>query len=211
MKSNQYEKAAKWQIWKQLVFYMFACLTGFSFFSLHADFQMSFHRLLQNSANTLTAKSQVKISASVYNSCFQNKVVPFVLMHLGRVNFFTSLVGGRGGTTSEKVQMLLRLSYFRTHTREKIEGENLRWRGRLHRCWRGAVAAGCAGRGLASATFDSGWDGPQTFGGDKAVFCCSLLLFDLCHLSYLRPYVKSPDWELTNTHISLASLMKHAC
>lgn len=147
MKSNQYEKAAKWQIWKQLVFYMFACLTGFSFFSLHADFQMSFHRLLQNSANTLTAKSQVKISASVYNSCFQNKVVPFVLMHLGRVNFFTSLVGGRGGTTSEKVQMLLRLSYFWTQTREKTEGENLRWRGRLYRCWRGAVAAGCAGRG----------------------------------------------------------------
>lgn len=83
--------------------------------------------------------------------------------------------------------MLLRLSYFWTQTREKTERENLRWRGRWHRCWRGAVAAGCAGRGLASATFDSGWDGPQTFGGDKALFCCSLLLFDLCHLSYLRP------------------------
>lgn len=42
------------------------------------------------------AKSQVKISASVYNSYFQNKVVPFVLIHLGRVNFFIPLVGGWG-------------------------------------------------------------------------------------------------------------------
>lgn len=111
------------------------------------------------------AKSQVKISASVCNSYFQNKVVPFVLMHLGQVNFFMSLVGGWGvgghniGKSADVVAVVVLLDPDKgKKTEGRTSGGMEGWR----RCWRGAVGAGCAGRGRAGRDLwlrlgQSGW------------------------------------------------------